>query len=55
MEYMALDGVIYYYFDDGLIQWQQDAIDGEEMFPIAMQLDFDHRLVKFLKTIPWTT
>ena len=28
---MVLDGVRYNYFDDGLIQWQKDAIDGEEM------------------------
>ena len=55
LDYMVLDGVNFYYFDHDLIQWQQNAIDGEEMIPMAMQLDFEHRLVKFLKTIPWTT
>ena len=33
LDYMVLDGVNYYYFDRGLIQWQEDAIDGEEMIP----------------------
>ena len=53
---MVLDGVnYYYYFDRGLIQWQEDAIDGEEMIPMAMQLDSERRSIKSLKTMPWTT
>ena len=55
MDYMVLDGVNYYYFDRGLIQWQEDAIDGEEMIPMAMQLDSERRSIKSLKTMPWTT
>ena len=55
MDCMVLDGVRYDYFDDGLIQWQQDAIDGEEMAPIAMQLDSERRSIKSLKGVPWTT
>ena len=47
---MRLGGV-YYQADEDLIQWQQDAIDGEEMLPIEMQLDFERRSVKFLKTL----
>ena len=52
---MMIDGVRYDYFDDGLIQWQQDAIDGEEMTPIAMQLDSERRIVSSLKDLPSTT
>ena len=55
LDYMVLDGVRYDHFDDGLIQWQQDAIDGEEMAPIAMQLDSERRIVRSLNTVPWTT
>ena len=55
LDCMVLDGVRYDYFDDGLIQWQQDAISGDGMAPIAMQLDSERRSVKFLKTLPWTT
>ena len=51
---MVLDGVRYDYFDDGLIQWQEDAIYGEEMLPIAMQLDSERRSIRSLKTVPWT-
>ena len=52
---MVLDGVNYDYFDRGLTQWQEDAIDGEEMIPIAIQLDSERRSIKSLKTMPWTT
>ena len=48
---MLLDGREYE-VDADLIQWQQDAINDEGMIPIAMQLDFEHRSVKFLKTLP---
>ena len=51
----GLDGVRYDYFGRGLTQWQEDAIDGEEMVPIAMQLDAERRIVKSLKTLPSTT
>ena len=51
---MRLDGV-YYQAEEDLIQWQRDAIDGEEMLPMAMQLDFERRSVNILKTLPWTT
>ena len=44
-----------YQIDADLIQWQQNAISGEGMDPMAMQLDFERRSVKFLKTVPWTT
>ena len=50
---MVLDGREYE-VDADLIQWQQDAINDEGMIPIAMQLDFEHRSVKFLKTLPWS-
>ena len=52
--FMRLDRV-YYQLDEDLIQWQQDAISGNGMAPIAMQLDSERRSVKFLKTLPWTT
>ena len=55
MDYMVIDGVRYDCFDRGLTQWQEDAIDGEEMAPMAMQLDSERRIVSSLKTIPWTT
>ena len=55
MDCMMIDGVNYDCFDHGLIQWQEDAIDGEEMIPIAMQLDSERRSIKSLKTMPWTT
>ena len=51
---MLLDGREYQ-MDADLVQWQQDAIDGEEMLPMAMQLDFERRSVNILKTVPWTT
>ena len=54
MDCMVINGVRYDYFDHGLIQWQEDAIDGEEMLPIAMQLDSERRSIKSLKTVPWT-
>ena len=41
-----------YQLDADLIQWQQDAINGDEMIPMAMQLDFEHRSVEFLKNLP---
>ena len=50
-----------YEVDAHLVQWQQDAIkfdpegNDEGMTPMAMQLDFERRSVKFLKTLPWTT
>ena len=56
-----------YEVDADLVQWQQDAINfddegnddydgnGDGMIPIAMQLDFERRSIKFLKTLPWTT
>ena len=49
--FMRLDGV-YYQLDEDLIQWQQDAISGDGMAPIAMQLDSERRSVKFLKNLP---
>ena len=49
---MVVDGVRYDYFDHGLIQWQKDAIDGDEMDPIAMQLDSERRIVRSLNTVP---
>ena len=52
--FMRLDGV-YYQLDKDLIQWQQNAISGDGMPPMAMQLDFERRSVKFLKTVPQTT
>ena len=51
---MVLDGREYG-VDADLVQWQQDAINGDGMIPIAMQLDFEHGSVEFLKTLPWTT
>ena len=51
---MRLGGV-YYQADENLIQWQQDAISGKGMDPMAMQLDFEQGSVRFLKTLPWTT
>ena len=51
---ILLDGEEYQ-IDADLIQWQQDAISGNGMTPMAMQLDFERRSVKFLKTVPWTT
>ena len=47
---MVLDGREYG-VDADLIQWQQDAINGDGMIPIAMQLDFEHRSVEFLKNL----
>ena len=47
-----INGVRYDYFGHGLIQWQEDAIDGEEMLPIAMQLDSGRRIVRSLNTVP---
>ena len=41
-----------YQLDADLIQWQQDAINGDGMIPMAMQLDFEHRSVEFLKNLP---
>ena len=57
-----------YEVDAHLVQWQQDAIkfdpegnddgngngNGEGMTPMTMQLDFERRSVRFLKTLPWT-
>ena len=48
---MMVDGKLYR-VDNDLIQWQKDAINGEGMIPMAMQLDFQHEWVKFLKTLP---
>ena len=48
---MRLDGV-YYQLDEDLIQWQQDAISGDGMAPMTMQLDLEHRSVEFLKNLP---
>ena len=47
---MLLDGREYQ-LDADLIQWQQDAINGDGMMPIAMQLDFEHRSAEFLKNL----
>ena len=41
-----------YQLDADLVQWQQDAINGDGMIPMAMQLDFEHRSVKFLENLP---
>ena len=51
--------------DADLVQWQKDAIDFDPfdpedndegnldgMTPMAMQLDFERRSAKFLKTVP---
>ena len=46
---MLLDGREYQ-MDADLVQWQQDAIDGEEMLPIAMQLDFERRSVRMSRS-----
>ena len=57
---MLLDGREYS-IDADLVQWQKDAITGpsrrtlDGMTPMAMQLDFERRSVKFLKTLPQTT
>ena len=51
---ILLDGQEYQ-IDADLVQWQQDAINGERIAPMTMQLDFERRSVKFLKTVPWTT
>ena len=51
MSVIVLDGREYE-VDADLVQWQQDAINDEGMIPIAMQLDFEHRSVEFLKTLP---
>ena len=48
---MLLDGREYE-LDADLIQWQQDAINDDGMIPMAMQLDFEHRSVEFLKNLP---
>ena len=52
---MVIDGVRYDCFDRGLTQWQEDAINGEEMAPMTMQLDSERRSVNILKAVPWTT
>ena len=44
---MMVDGKLYR-VDNDLIQWQKDAINGEGMIPMAMQLDFEHEWVRFL-------
>ena len=49
--FMILDGV-YYQADENLIKWQQDAISGKGMNPMAMQLDFERRSARVLKTLP---
>ena len=41
-----------YEVDADLVQWQQDAMSGKEMAPMAMQLDFERRSVKFLPGLP---
>ena len=57
---MLLDGREYS-IDADLVQWQKDAITGpyrrtlDGMPPMAMQLDFERRSVKFMKTLPQTT
>ena len=51
MSVIVLDGREYE-VDADLVQWQQDAINDEGMIPIAMQLDFEHRSVEFLKNLP---
>ena len=51
---MVIDGVRYDYFDGDLTQWQQDAINGEEMDPMTMQLDSERRIIS-LKGVPSTT
>ena len=48
---IRLDG-LRYHIDAGLTKWQRDAMDGDGMIPMAMQFDFEHRSVKFLKTLP---
>ena len=46
--FMRLDGV-YYQVDEDLIQWQQDAMDGEEMLRIAMKVDRENHLVELVE------
>ena len=60
MYVIVLDGREYS-IDADLVQWQKDAITGpyrrtlDGMTPMTMQLDFERRSVKFLKTLPQTT
>ena len=49
--FMILDEV-YYQFDEDLSKWQDDAIGGKGMNPMAMQLDFERRSARVLKTLP---
>ena len=51
---MVINGVRYDYFGRRLNPVAEDAIDGEEMLPIAMQLDSERRSIISLKTVPWT-
>ena len=44
---MLIDGREYE-VDADLVQWQQDAMSGKRMAPMAMQFDFERRSVKFL-------
>ena len=48
MDYMILDGV-HYEVNDLFIEWQQDAIDGEVMSPIAMKFYPEHSLVELVE------
>ena len=50
--FMRLDAAVYYQADENLIKWQQDAISGKGMNPMAMQLDFERRSARVLKTLP---
>ena len=51
LDFVSAGGVVYQ-IDNVLVDWQQDAINGDGMIPIAMQLDFEHRSVEFLKNLP---
>ena len=57
MYVIVLDGREYS-IDADLVQWQKDAITDpsrrtlDGMTPMAMQLDFERRSAKFLKTVP---
>ena len=50
LDCIVLDEV-YYQVDDDLTKWQQDAIDGAMMFPIAMKLDRGQGSIEFLEDL----
>ena len=46
---ILLDGQEYQ-IDADLVQWQQDAISGKGMDPMAMQFDFERRSVRISRS-----